>query len=332
MLVFLFYTGMIIGLLKLLFRILKWMVGILLFLFIILSAIPYLFSLQEKSSEIKPYDNSELYYHQNTKYHYRVFKTKEIKSKVVLIHGFSASTFSFRHNSDFLSQNNCLVVAIDMPGFGFSDKSDLANYSDTSRIQAIHSILKKQDSILNNTEKWILIGHSMGANVTAQYATMYPEHINALIWIDGAAVNQDLSTFSKLALYPPLLRWADVVLEKRFLNHEKFKELLSSAYSSEPDSMDVEGYLAPFRTSGSGSSIFRMFAGMGNIKIKDNYIEQFPKLIIWGKEDQWIPFTNIQKDIKGNIILIDEAGHCPMETHYKEVNQLILNFVANLRN
>lgn len=330
MLVFLFLYVMIVGLFKLILKILKWIVIFIFFLFIILSIMPYLFSINKKSSEIKPYQNSELFYFQNTKYHYRVFKTKQIKQKIALIHGFSASTFSFRYNSDFLSQNNCHVIAIDMPGFGFSDKSDSANYSDSSRINAIHGILKKQDSILNNSEKWILVGHSMGANASAKYATMYPNHLKALIWIDGAVINQKLSPLNKLVLYPPLLRWADVILEKYFLNHEKFAELLSSAYSSVPDSADVEGYLAPFRISGSGSAIFRMYAQTGNIIVNENSLNQFPKLVIWGKNDTWIPFTNIQKDIKGNVVLIDGAGHCPMETHSQEVNNIIINFITRL--
>lgn len=330
MLVFLFLYSMMIGLFKLIFKIIKWIVGIVLILFILLSIIPYLFSLREVNVNDKPYDNSQFYSYQNTKYHFRVFKKEITKHKVALIHGFSASTFSFRKNADFLSENNCYVVAIDMPGFGYSDKSEQANYTDSVKITALYNILKKQDSLLNNFDKWIIVGHSMGANISAQFASRYNQQTKALIWIDGAAINQDISSFSQLALYPPLLKWADVVLQKRFLNHDKFKELLSSAYASEPDSVAIEGYLAPFRTSGSGSAVFRMFAGMGNLNIDIEELEQFPKLIIWGKNDTWIPFTQIQKDIKGNVMLIDGAGHCPMETHSQEVNQMMINFISNL--
>lgn len=223
-----------------------------------------------------------------------------------------------------------MVVAVDMPGFGYSDKSDKANYSDLEKVNAFNQILIKQDSLIADNSPWIIVGHSMGANTSAQFANQYPNYTKALIWIDGAAINQDISAYTSLTLYPPLLKWADLVLEKHFLNFEKFNELLSSAYGSNPDSSDVIGYMKPFEIPGSGSAVFRMFAGMGNVEINHEKINHFPKLIIWGKNDQWIPFTDIQKKIKGNVMLIDEAGHCPMETHPKEVNQMMINFIHNL--
>jgi len=321
---------MIIGLFKLIFKIIKWTIGIILILFVIASILPYLISSKQQNATLKPYDNSEFYYHQNTKYHYRVFKPEVVKHKILLIHGFSASTFSFRKNIDFLMRQECLVVAVDMPGFGYSDKSDKANYSDLEKINALNHILIKQDSLIADNSPWIILGHSMGANTSAQFANQYPNYTKALIWIDGAAINQDISAYTSLTLYPPLLKWADLVLEKQFLNFEKFNELLSSAYGSKPDSSDVIGYMKPFETAGSGSGVFRMFAGIGNVDINHEKINQFPKLIIWGKNDQWIPFTDIQENLKGNVMLIDEAGHCPMETHPNEVNQMIINFIHNL--
>jgi 2-hydroxy-6-oxonona-2,4-dienedioate hydrolase len=321
---------MIIGLFKLVFKIIKWSIGVILILFVILSVIPYLFSSNQRATDAKPYENSEFHYYSNTKFHYRVFKPEIIKHKVLLIHGFSASTFSFRKNSDFLKNQECLVIALDMPGFGYSDKSSQANYSDLEKINALNEILSKHDSLISDNSPWIIVGHSMGANTSAQFAIQYPNKTKALIWIDGAAISKDISAYSSFTLYPPLLKWADVVLEKHFLNYDKFNELLSSAYGSNPDSSDVIGYMKPFEIPGSGSAVFRMFAGIGNIEINQEKINQFPKLIIWGKNDQWIPFTEIQKNIKGNVMLIDEAGHCPMETHSTEVNQMMINFIHNL--
>lgn len=316
---------------KIIFKILKWAFVSLIVVLILASIIPYFFNLKNADAAEKPYANSYFFNYENTSYHYQLAVPKLIKHKILLIHGFSASTFSFRNNIESLLQQNCLVLAIDMPAFGYSDKTENANYSDVSKINAINKLLEKINSENKNSDAWIVLGHSMGANTSAQLASVFPGQVKALIWIDGAAIPIKNSQFQKLALYPPLLKWADVVLEKKYLNFNSFKELLSSAYSQEADSVAVNGYLEPFKKQGSGSAIFRMFANSGNVIVNDSVLALKPKLVIWGKNDQWIPFSKIQQDLKGNIVLIEDAGHCPMETHASLVNDYIIQFLKTMK-
>ena len=145
----------------------KWIFIILISLFLILSAIPYFFSNHLKEAPIKPFANSYFFTYNNTKFHFRLFVPKQIKHKALLIHGFSASTFSFRNNIDSLLNKNTLIVAIDMPAFGYSDKSEDANYTDTNKIQAIHFLLQHIDQ-LSPEKRWNLIGHSMGGVTISQ--------------------------------------------------------------------------------------------------------------------------------------------------------------------
>jgi len=205
-----------------------------------------------------------------------------MKHKALLIHGFSASTFSFRNNIDTLLANNTLVVVMDMPSFGYSDKSEYANYTDSNKIMGIHYVLKMIDKLSNN-QKWNLIGHSMGGTVIGQFASKHAEQTQSLIFIDGLPYSQTHSQFQNLALYPPILKWADIILEKKFLDLTSFNALLSSAYNLPADKKSTEGYMKPFQNIGSGSAIFRMAANSGYVSIIDAKINSIPKLIIWGK-------------------------------------------------
>ena len=313
-------------------RFFKWLFLFLISIFLILSILPYFFSNHLKEATDKPYSNSYFFNYNHTKFHFRLFVPKHIKHKALLIHGFSASTFSFRNNIDTLVNNNTLVVAMDMPAFGYSDKSAHANYTDTNKINAIHFLLNHIDQA-SNTIKWHLVGHSMGGSVIGQYASKFSEQIQSLIFIDGLSFSQTHSSLQSFALYPPLLKWADVILEHKFLNIKSFRELLSSAYSKDADIESAAGYMKPFEANNSGSAIFRMAAHSGYNSINDSILNSIPKLIIWGKNDQWIPITNAIPYLnKPNTqsFIIEDAGHCPMETHSQKVNKAISDFISKL--
>lgn len=313
-------------------RFFKWLFILIISIFLILSITPYFFTNHLKEAPSKPFDNSYFFTYNNTKFHFRLFVPKQIKHKALLVHGFSASTFSFRNNIDTLISNNTLVVAMDMPAFGYSDKSEGANYTDTNKIQTIHFLLNKIDKLSNNIS-WNLIGHSMGGMTIGEYASAYPQQTKSLTFIDGLPFNQPHSSLQVLSLYPPLLKWADVILEKKFLNINSFQELLSSAYSQPADSQSAMGYMTPFEIQNSGSAIFRMSAHSGYSTVDDGIIDKLPKLIIWGAKDQWIPMISSADYLKKpntQSFIIEEAGHCPMETHSQKVNSAITNFISKL--
>ena len=313
-------------------RIGKWLLIVVGSTFILLSVLPYLIQDNLSEAPIKPFPNSEYFIFNNTKFHFKLFIPKQIQHKVVFIHGLNGSTFSFRNNIDSLLSINALVLLIDMPAFGYSDKNPAANYSDTNKIQAIHFILTKIDNF-TNTNGWNFIGHSMGSSVIGQLASAYPKQTRSLIFIDGIPFMTHYSFFQKILLYPPLLKWADIVIRKITFKKNTVKKLLSSAYHKEADDESAEGYLKTFKIKNSGSSIFRMFADIGHSEINDSIINSLPKLIIWGKQDNWIPIQVGSKYFnkpRTRTLLIENAGHCPMETHCNEVNHAITNFISKL--
>ena len=314
-------------------RFTKWLFIVLISIFIILSAVPYFFSNHLKEAPTKPFVNSYFFEFNRTKFHFRLFIPKHIEHKVLLVHGFSGSTFSFRNNIDSLVKNNSLVVAMDMPAFGYSDKSEHANYTDSNKINGIHFLLQEIDKHCNS-KKWHLVGHSMGGIVIGQFASNYAQQTRSLIFIDGLPFKQTPHSFLQtLILYPPLLKWADLILEKKFLSFQSFQRILSSAYSQNADTLSIEGYMKPFEIKGSGSAIFRMGANYNYPSFNDSIINTVPKLIIWGNKDEWVPIMSaIDYLNKPNTksLIIDDAGHCPMETHPEKVNTEIIDFISKL--
>ncbi len=310
-------------------KILKRLLQISIILFLLFSLLPYFFPVNTKELGYRemPYQNSNFIIVSKTKIHYRIWKPDSIKQKYFFIHGFSGSTFSFRKNIDTLLKNGALVIAMDLPSFGFSDKSDTADYTIDNTFKAINAILTiAHDKIT----KWDVVGHSMGAAIAGLYASNYPEKVNSLTLIDGTPFSEGTTSgFGKnLLKYPPLLRWADVV-SKQFTDKKSFTKLLSSAYSCLADSNSVKGYMIPFQYKNSGSAIFRMAAAQNNITVNENNLKKLKKYIIWGSNDEWLPITGMRDflkkypETKGYII--KGAGHCPMETNWQEVNKILLS-------
>lgn len=302
--------------------------------FVLLSILPYFFSTETKElhPNEKPFSNSNFITINKTRIHYRVWTpTGKAMHKVFLLHGFSGSTFSYRNNIDTLVGLGALVIAIDMPAFGFSDKSDTANYSTDNTFEAINKIISFYDTAC--AQKFVFVGHSMGASVASMYASNFPQQIEKLILIDGLPFeNQKGGWFIKgLLSYPPLLRWANVLTKSYFAKQDKFVALLSSAYAQPADSVSANGYLLPFTYKNSGSAIFKMAAANSTVFFNKEVFAKIPLLIIWGKNDTWIPIKAQESFIKKypevKTYVVSNAGHCPMETKASEVNKVITEFI-----
>lgn len=315
--------------LKKIFRIFFISLGLLILLLLI---IPYFISVEDKKMEEKfrPFPNSFFARMHGSRVHYRFWDAPAANKYVVLVHGMAGSTFSFRKIIDSLVKDSCFVLSIDMPGFGYSDKSDTADYSDTAKAAIISDMVKK----INPIAKWSLIGHSMGAGIIGSFATKYPELTDKLIFIDGVAMERKgdgPDWKSGFAKFGPLRRWAEVLARHRYVNEKSFTELLNSAYSGKADTADVRGYLKPFQYERSAMAIMDMAANYGYAKIDAAVLNKIPSLLIWGDKDTWVKPDAadlfLEQNPAMNYRLINGAGHCPMETHAAATTQAIRDFL-----
>ncbi|MFN8558644.1 MAG: alpha/beta fold hydrolase [Dehalococcoidia bacterium] len=102
-----------------------------------------------------------------------------------MIHGFGGSTFSFRHQIARLARC-CRVVAVDLPGFGYSDRPLEADLSDRP-CDTPHRVHQRLD-----LGPATIIGHSMGAGIAMRIAATRPDLVNRLILAAGVAPDEHL--------------------------------------------------------------------------------------------------------------------------------------------
>jgi pimeloyl-ACP methyl ester carboxylesterase len=289
-----------------------------------------------EAKHLKPFPESHFTMIDSVLIHYRVWNASnpQPKGKVLLIHGFAGSTFCWRNNVDALLNAGYNVVAVDVPPYGYSSRKENVNHSTTANAKLLWELLDK----LNNGS-WIIAGHSMGAGIAGAMAAMNPSKTKKLILVDGPFFNIKKSEHKSIAGHilssAPVKYLTEIMAKYYFYNCDKFQELLASGYSQEPDSAAVAGYLAPFRVKRSASAILELLRAREIQSLSVNDIKS-PVLVIWGNKDTWIPIQAgknfIQQHPSADFKVIEEAGHCCMETHPEEFNKLVLEFIDKLEN
>ena len=109
-----------------------------------------------------PYNNSQYVLVDGVTLHYRTWinDSTNLKPWILLVHGFSGSTYTWNKNIDTLVSAGYNVVAVDVPPFGYSDKNRRTNQSVDSRANLLWHFTKE----ICQNERWILFGHSMGGD------------------------------------------------------------------------------------------------------------------------------------------------------------------------
>lgn len=293
-------------------------------------------SKSQKSMAQSPFSNSHFVEVNNTIIHYRYWKPDSNIANpnwVMLIHGLGGSTYAWENNAEFLFKHGLNVVAVDVPPFGYSDRNPKNNHSPDVRADLLWELASQ---IMPNTQ-WHLVGHSMGGGITEAMAIKKPERVKSLTWV-APALFIDLKkqhSFGQILLrFPPFERLFVFIGETFFITPKRISKMLLSAYGREATEKEIYEYHKALSQEGTATAFVRAFTHSKvetELKLVDLNI---PALAIWGDKDEWVPYARYEKHLKDlpniQIKFINGAGHCPMETHSEEFNQLLLeNFLKN---
>jgi pimeloyl-ACP methyl ester carboxylesterase len=248
---------------------------------------------------------------------------------LVLLHGFSSSTYSWKDVFEPLA-NYFRVIAIDLKGFGFSSKPD-GDYSRRAQAVLVTHLLDH----LRIDRAW-LAGNSMGGEVALNVALQNPTRIAGLILIDSAGVQVP----GRQSLAPAYLRIPALgrVLMALALTSDKLvrQGLLRSFYDDAKVTDErVAAYYRPLKTRNGQLAVSRAQTQFGDFPIEQELNKiNTPTLILWGTEDLLIPpaaGVKMNTLIKGSkLVMIEKCGHVPQEELANRVIQEVLRFVVQL--
>jgi pimeloyl-ACP methyl ester carboxylesterase len=113
---------------------------------------------------------------------------------IILVHGWTCDETTWQFQVPALSKNY-RVITMDLPGHGKSGSPKDGKFSLSLFARAIEAV-----RIEAKADKVALAGHSMGTPVIISYARMFPQHVAALVFIDGmVAVPPNSAQFNDFA-------------------------------------------------------------------------------------------------------------------------------------
>lgn len=262
---------------------------------------------------------------------------------VIFLHGFGGSTWTWRDNLPVIADAGYYAVAVDLPPFGLSDKSEGVGYSSSDMATHVVSLMDALD-----IETATIVGHSMGGTVTAYFAVNYPERVEKLVFVagglftasgaalDGDGAEQSGSPFEFLANIDPTSP-AAVGLIRATVRPTTFVNLLSDAYydASVLTEEVAEGYQRPLLLEdwASGFLYYLQAEETQRITLDDlaNAID-VPVLYIWGEADTWVSVTvgEAMDEVIENdqFVRYEAVGHLPMEENTAQFNSDLIAFLG----
>lgn len=114
--------------------------------------------------------------------HYKSYGDKSHQKSseaLVLIHGWTCNIDSWRDSIPELAKRN-RVIAIDLPGHGWSDKPEIT-YSMDLFARAVDAVMRDA-----KVKRAVLVGHSMGTPIARQFYRKYPTKTLGIVIVDGS--------------------------------------------------------------------------------------------------------------------------------------------------
>lgn len=235
---------------------------------------------------------------------------------VVLLHGLGGSTFAWRHIIPELARSY-RVLAVDLKGFGQSDKPLDDHYSAEDQADLIAAFLRERD-----LEGVTLIGHSFGGTValnTALELNSEPGRISKLVVLDAPALQQDFTGEEELIRTPGLPSSVLMVTPPEILA-QLLLRVVSAPGRKIPDG-DVEGYAQPFRDEGTRHAFIATAKAIfddNKPKMGERYraIRQ-PTLLIWCRGDKVVPLATGRRLVRhiktARLEILNRCNHLPQD-------------------
>ncbi len=248
---------------------------------------------------------------------------------VLLLHGFGASTFSWRTVAPLLAESH-RVVALDFPGFGFSDRRSDINLGAEAQAARALAILDQL-----GIARAVVAGHSMGGGIAQRLTLLAPERVSDLVlvasvdagitppWQRPAARGAPVSTavMRLVGRFPWLVRR----LTRRSLRRIVF----DPAHVTEAV---VDGYVAPLLFTGTAQCVGRMARDALGVPVAKLAQISAPTLVVDGERDRVVPpavTARLAAVIPGaRHVVIPRAGHLVPEEQPAAFVEAIGTFLA----
>lgn len=246
---------------------------------------------------------------------------------VLLVHGFGASAYQWRHLLPALAAAGRRVLAPDLPGHGFSqlDFPD-GQYSRAAYARRMWMLL---DAL--GIDRVPVIGHSMGGAVAAEMAWRQPERIERLALLSPAGFGRVPWRARVLHFVPDAL----APLARAFASRAAAQLVLGDVYGPEGtwSPRDEEELLAPYSQPGIYRSMLRTIKEFDFSLHEEVALSQLPMgtLVVFGTHDRVVRPADVEARVRavpnGRLVMLSRIGHLPQVEDAAQVAEILRDFL-----
>jgi pimeloyl-ACP methyl ester carboxylesterase len=225
---------------------------------------------------------------------------------ILLLHGFDSSVLEWRRLQPLLAEGQ-ETWAVDLLGFGFSERSTGLTFSPASICEHLYSFWQRMIQ-----KPMLVVGASMGGAAAIDFTLKYPAAVEKLVLIDSAGLQQPPKI--GMLMFPPLDR-----LATSFLSNPKIRQSISKAaycdqtWASEDARVCAALHLQCDRWQEALIG-FTKNGGYGNFGNQLSQISQ-SVLILWGRQDQILGVKDADRFQQllpqSKLVWVENCGHVP---------------------
>ena len=259
--------------------------------------------------------------------HYQEFGD-ETDAALILIHGYSASTYVWKHSAPKLAEKGFRVISIDLLGFGYSEKPSGFDYTIAGQARMVERFMNHL-----GIGRATFIGSSYGGAVAATIALDYTERVEKLILVD-AVINDSprkipVLKFAGLRgigeILTPLLTGSRAFMKVRM------KNTLAPENHQLITKDRIDSIIRPLNAADAHNALLKTARNWDANRIEsDAHLINQQTLILWGDKDMVIPVSDGEKlydsILKSRMIVFKNCGHVPQEENSELFVSLVSKF------
>jgi pimeloyl-ACP methyl ester carboxylesterase len=250
---------------------------------------------------------------------------------VLLLHGLGESIFTWRDILPALAARH-RVIALDLKGFGRSDKPDDGAYSADDQAALVARFIVER-----NLSGLTVVGHSFGGTVALRAALAEPiagkGRIRRIVAIAAPALPRATARHLDLVMTPLVPDTVAAVLPPEDAARFLLKEAMGGRTPSEKT---VEGYAAPYREHDAMRAFLATARSIVNERDTEAIAKRYkalkqPVLLVWCRKDPIVPLRAGRQLAsalpRARLAVLEGCHHLPQHERPKQLLRVLGPFL-----
>jgi pimeloyl-ACP methyl ester carboxylesterase len=256
------------------------------------------------------------------------WRSREIEGRddptVVFVHGHLAASASWKEVLGTVAPGR-QAIAVDLPGFGYSDRPWPFDYTVAGEAAAVLGFLDAR-----GIGRFVLIGNSLGGTTAMWLAAEHPERVAALVLVAPATASSTIPWPVHILRAPLLGELALGLSTRRSVAFGLRHKIYARAENVAEERVD-DAWL-PLTIPGTRRAALaairadpRRYAGL-ETRVR------VPTLIVWGREDRLLPVRHAEalaaRMPGARLVILSDAGHLPQREVPREFSEAVVSFLG----